>query len=127
MDVGESAERATTRAARATPIYVAGRLFSDAERALTARVAHALERAGYGVYLPQRDAPPAPGAGDAARVFRSNTEAPARAGLVVAVCEGSQVDGATAWVPLRGRARIPVYPMATARTRDARATRSAST
>lgn len=110
VNVGETAEGATPRVAGAGPVYVAGPLFSDAERALNARVAEALDRAGYRVYLPQRDAPPATGSGYAARVFRANTEALARAGVVVAVCEGIQVDDGTAWEIGHAAARgIPVY------------------
>jgi nucleoside 2-deoxyribosyltransferase len=90
--------------------YVAGPLFSEAERALNARVARALSDAGFTVYLPQRDAPPANGDGYAARIYAANVEALRRADVVVAMCDGSQVDDGTAWEIGHAVARgIPVY------------------
>lgn len=48
--------RALARSAAAAPrVYVAGPLFNRGERAVQARVARRLERAGYRTFLPQRD------------------------------------------------------------------------
>lgn len=91
-------------------VYVAGPLFSEAERALNARVARALSDAGVAVYLPQRDAPEARGDGHARRIYAANLEALRGADAVVAMCDGSQVDDGTAWEIGYAVARgIPVY------------------
>jgi nucleoside 2-deoxyribosyltransferase len=78
-------------------IYLAGPLFTEGERRTNVAIAGRLEAAGYEVYLPQRDAPPPAGEGYPGRIFTANVDALERAALVVAVCEGSQVDDGTAW------------------------------
>ncbi len=53
-------------------IYLAGPLFTEAERAFNLELAHILEKEGHEVYLPQRDTPAASGPGRAATIFRAN-------------------------------------------------------
>jgi nucleoside 2-deoxyribosyltransferase len=78
-------------------LYIAGPLFTEAERAFNLVLARALEAAGHDVYLPQRDTPGADGIGRTEAIFRANLAALAKVDAVVAVCDGSQVDDGTAW------------------------------
>ena len=95
-------------------VYLAGPVFSDAERQFNLALATRLEAAGHTVFLPQRDAPPAVGAGYAARVFGADLEGLRRADVVVAVCDGAQVDDGTAWEIGFARARgLPVVGLRT--------------
>jgi nucleoside 2-deoxyribosyltransferase len=83
---------------RPVRVYVAGPLFTDAEREFNARLAARLEGAGCQVFLPQRDAPQNHGGqGYAARTFAADLEGLDRAEVVLAVCDGTQVDDGTAW------------------------------
>lgn len=98
----------------AMSVYLAGPLFTAAEREFNARLAARLEAAGYAVFLPQRDAPAATGEGYASRVFRADVEALKEATVVVAVCDGAQVDDGTAWEVGYAFARgIPVVGLRT--------------
>jgi len=78
-------------------VYLAGPLFTQAERDFDSTLAARLEGAGYTVFLPQRDSPPATGEGYPGRVFKADVEALKQAAVVVAVCDGPQVDDGTAW------------------------------
>jgi nucleoside 2-deoxyribosyltransferase len=79
-------------------VYVAGPLFTDAEREFNARLAARLEDAGYQVFLPQRDTPQDhAGSGYPARIFQADLEGLNRADVVLAVCDGIPVDDGTAW------------------------------
>jgi nucleoside 2-deoxyribosyltransferase len=78
-------------------VYLAGPLFTDAERTFNVVLAARLEAAGHRVFLPQRDAPQARGRGYAARIFRSDRRGLDGAEAVVAVCDGALVDDGTAW------------------------------
>ena len=79
-------------------VYVAGPLFTDAEREFNARLAARLEGAGYRVFLPQRDTPQdQAGSGYAARIFQADLVGLNRADVVLAVCDGIPVDDGTAW------------------------------
>src|SRR3989442_287320 len=78
-------------------VYVAGPLFTKADRTSNERVATTLASAGFSVYLPQRDAPPATGPGYARAVYDRNRKELRGSDLVVAVCEGLHVDDGTAW------------------------------
>src|SRR5712692_9702032 len=51
-------------------IYLAGPLFTEAERAFNLELAHLLEKEGHEVYLPQRDTPAASGPGRNRPVLR---------------------------------------------------------
>lgn len=79
-------------------IYVAGPLFTAAEREFNARLAARLEGAGYRVFLPQRDtSQDHAGSGYAARIFQADLEGLNGADVVLAVCDGIPVDDGTAW------------------------------
>ncbi len=78
-------------------IYLAGPLFTEAERAFNLELAHLLEKEGHEVYLPQRDTPAASGPGRTATIFRANLTGLKHADSVVAICDGPQVDDGTAW------------------------------
>ena len=53
-------------------IYLAGPLFTEAERAFSLELAHLLEKEGHEVYLPQHENPAASGPGRTATIFRAN-------------------------------------------------------
>jgi nucleoside 2-deoxyribosyltransferase len=96
-------------------VYVAGPLFTDAEREFNARLAARLEGAGYRVFLPQRDAPQDHAeSGYAARTFRADVEGLNRADVVLAVCDGIPVDDGTAWeIGYAFARRLPVVGLRT--------------
>src|SRR2546425_881678 len=78
-------------------IYLAGPLFTEAERAFNLELAHLLEKEGHDVTLPQRDPLAASGPGRTATLFRANLTGLKHADCVVAICDGPQVDDGTAW------------------------------
>jgi nucleoside 2-deoxyribosyltransferase len=79
-------------------VYLAGPLFSDAERQFNLMLAARLETAGYTVFLPQRDVPQdTREAGHPARIFQADVQDLAEADVVVAVCDGIPMDDGTAW------------------------------
>jgi nucleoside 2-deoxyribosyltransferase len=101
-------------------IYLAGPLFTEAERDFNVRLAARLERLGHAVFLPQRDTPQEGGADRARRVFAADLHGLQGADVVVAVCDGALVDDGTAWeVGYAYARRIPVYGLRT----DPRTTR----
>ena len=77
-------------------IYVAGALFSKAERDFNAVLAQKLRAKGYEVYLPQENSQ-APGPDRTVRIFRNDIDHVSRCQAVVAVCESQQIDDGTAW------------------------------
>ncbi len=80
-----------------TDIYLAGPLFSEAERAWNVRLCAELEARGWRVYLPQRDSEE-PAEGDRAEaLFQANVAGLRGSRVVVAVLEGVQADDGTAW------------------------------
>jgi nucleoside 2-deoxyribosyltransferase len=78
-------------------VYLAGPLFTAAERAFNAALAGALARRRVAVFLPQRDVLAARGAGRTRRLHAGCRRGLEAADLVVAVCDGAQVDDGTAW------------------------------
>src|SRR2546428_13496489 len=78
-------------------IYLAGPLFTEAERAFNLELAHLLEKEGHEVYLPQRDTPAASGPGRTATLFRANLTGLNHADCGVTICDGPQVDDGPAW------------------------------
>lgn len=82
-------------------IYLAGPLFSEAEKIFNEQLTERIESAGYDVFLPQRDSADTKNMRkeqDAAELFRKNTEAIDRADLIIAILDGgSDVDSGTAW------------------------------
>ena len=79
-------------------VYLAGPLFSDAERQFNLMLATRLETAGYSVFLPQRDVPQdTREAGYPARLFQADVQGLQEADVIVAVCDGIPMDDGTAW------------------------------
>ena len=81
-----------------TLIYVAGPLFDPGERWYLEQVAAVCRAAGYDTYLPHRDGGLKAGPHtDFGSIFAADVAALERAGLVVAVWNGPDVDSGTAW------------------------------
>ena len=79
-------------------IYVAGPLFSQAEREFNANLAGRLAGAGFEVFLPQASAAKQPPGPDRLRrIFEANRVEIDRAGAVLAICDGIPMDDGTAW------------------------------
>ncbi|WP_462272232.1 nucleoside 2-deoxyribosyltransferase [Methanohalophilus sp.] len=82
-------------------IYLAGPLFSEAEKSFNEQLTQRIESKGYEVFLPQRDSTDTKNMRekqDSADLFRKNSEAIDRADLVIAILDGgSDVDSGTAW------------------------------
>jgi len=78
-------------------VYLAGPLFTDAERRFNAALAERLTSAGHEVFLPQDEVPQDESPGHAARVFAADLRGLQWATVVVAVCDGPLVDDGTAW------------------------------
>lgn len=79
-------------------VYLAGPLFSDAERQFNLMLAHRLETAGHTVFLPQRDVQQGSREpGYPARIFQADVQGLQGADVVVAVCDGIPMDDGTAW------------------------------
>jgi len=74
-------------------VYLSAALFSAAEQAFNQSLARALTEAGYEVILPQEF----DHLGDQDRIFELNIGAISRAGLVLAVVDGPDVDSGVAW------------------------------
>ncbi len=109
-----SATRCCRSGNRRLNVYLAAPLFTDAERTFNLQLTRALEQAGHRVHLPQRDTPAGAGPGRTRRLFEANLAGLTRAGAVVAVLDGAQVDDGTAWEIGWARARgIPVYGLRT--------------
>ncbi|MBP2030922.1 nucleoside 2-deoxyribosyltransferase [Methanohalophilus levihalophilus] len=82
-------------------IYLAGPLFSEAEREFNRKLAGMLRNAGYEVFLPQEDSADNSKSReklDNATLFKKNVEGIDKSDLVVAILDGgSDVDSGTAW------------------------------
>ena len=82
-------------------IYLAGPLFSEAEREFNRKLAGMLGNAGYEVFLPQEDSADNLKSReklDNATLFKKNVEGIDKSDLVVAILDGgSDVDSGTAW------------------------------
>ncbi len=74
-------------------VYLAGPLFSAAERAWNAEVAAALRAAGHDVFAPQENEPGM----DAAGIFAADVRGLDWADAVVAIMDGLDPDSGTAW------------------------------
>lgn len=77
-------------------LYLAGPLFTDAEKRYNSELAATLRRAGHAVFLPQEHQPTA-GNHLARRTFAEDVSALRNAQAVVAILDGSDVDSGTAW------------------------------
>lgn len=78
-------------------IYIAGPLFSEADRAFDVQIAAVCESLDFTTFLPHRDAQVRPLPENATRLFLDNVLALDRADLVVANLDGVDVDSGTAW------------------------------
>jgi len=78
-------------------IYLAGPLFTDAQRAFNRQAADGLRRAGCTVFLPQDTQTNVTETDWQDTVFKRNCEGICAAKLVVAVLDGCLVDDGTAW------------------------------
>ena len=74
-------------------MYLAGPLFTSAERSWNAEVAEALRAAAHEVFLPQENEP----GKDAAEIFASDVGGIDWADCVVAIMDGPDPDSGTAW------------------------------
>jgi nucleoside 2-deoxyribosyltransferase len=85
----------------AKTIYLAGPLFSDAERQWNVKLRDYLERnTAYKVYLPQdkcEELDPKNKEGDRKKLFRICEKGVKAADIVVAILDGADVDSGTAW------------------------------
>jgi nucleoside 2-deoxyribosyltransferase len=77
-------------------VYLAGPLFSEAERAFNLLIEACCLEAGFEVFLPQRDAPVLT-AENGSEVFGAELRAIHAADLIVANLDGMDVDSGTAW------------------------------
>lgn len=75
-------------------IYLAGPLFTQAERAWNVTVAEGLRAAGLGVFLPQAEEPAEP---TPTALYENNLRGLRAADVVVAVLDGPDPDSGTAW------------------------------
>ena len=75
-------------------IYLAGPLFTQAERAWNERIADGLRIAGHEVFLPQAEEPPAP---TPTALYENNLRGIRNAEVVVAILDGPDPDSGTSW------------------------------
>jgi nucleoside 2-deoxyribosyltransferase len=78
-------------------LYLAGSLFTQAERRWLRELAGALRAVGHDVFLPQDEAEPAMERGDPGAAFEVNRAGIDACDAVVAVLEGADPDSGTAW------------------------------
>ena len=81
-------------------VYLAGPLFSEAEREFNQRLKALLAREGYSVFLPQEDSNEkihTHNQREKKKIFKENLHAIKECDLVVAVLDGADVDSGTAW------------------------------
>jgi nucleoside 2-deoxyribosyltransferase len=98
-------------------IYLAAPLFSEAERKYNATLRDMLAEHFFDVFLPQeqgKDSREVRTRGETGKIHAENISALDASHLVVAVCEGADVDSGTAWEMGYGYAREkPVYAVRT--------------
>jgi nucleoside 2-deoxyribosyltransferase len=78
-------------------LYLAGSLFTQAERRWLRALAEALCAGGHDVFLPQDEAEPAMQRGDPSAAFEVNRAGIDACEAVVAVLDGADPDSGTAW------------------------------
>ncbi|MCL2549698.1 MAG: nucleoside 2-deoxyribosyltransferase [Methanimicrococcus sp.] len=81
-------------------VYIAGALFSQAEREFNKKLQHMLLGAGFSVFLPQEDAEENKDQGDdrnLSSLFNQCLNGLKISDIVVAVLEGADIDSGTAW------------------------------
>lgn len=97
-------------------VYLAGPLFSEAERLWNLKVAELLRSYAFEVYLPQEigDSSAERDKDSHAEIFEANLAALDRSDLVIAILDGSDADSGTAWEMGYAFAKgIPVYGLRT--------------
>jgi len=95
-------------------LYLAGPLFTVAERQFNASLARRLQKLGYRVFLPQRDAMAGRGRHRTRRLYQQCLDGLRAAEIVVAVCDGPTADDGTAWeIGYAAAAGKPVYALRT--------------
>ncbi|MDD1677041.1 MAG: nucleoside 2-deoxyribosyltransferase [Methanomicrobiales archaeon] len=98
-------------------VYLAGPLFSEAERAWNTALRDILVQHFFEVFLPQEqgnDSLAGRGSGTMEQIYAMNLRALDASHLVVAVCDGADADSGTAWEMGYGHARgKPVYAVRT--------------
>jgi nucleoside 2-deoxyribosyltransferase len=97
-------------------IYLAGPLFSEAERSWNLKIAEYLRSYAYDVYLPQEigDSSASRGVDAHQEIFTQNHAALDESDIIVAVIDGADADSGTAWEIGYAYARgIPVYAIRT--------------
>ena len=77
-------------------IYIAGPLFTEAERDYLEKIDRMCKRRGFKTFLPHRDAGIYEG-GSSYTIYKADKEMLAKAMLVIAVLDGTDVDSGTAW------------------------------
>lgn len=92
------------------PVYIAGPLFTPAERRYLEVLTAAVESAGFSTYLPHRDGGlVAPDRRETRAMYESDLRALGACGAIVAVLNGTDVDSGTAFEIGYGVARgLPV-------------------
>ncbi len=103
-------------AVAASRVYLAGPLFSEAERNWNVRIAEYLRSYAYEVYLPQEigDSSASRGIDAHQEIFTQNLSALDTSDLVVAVIDGADADSGTAWEMGYANAKgVPVYAIRT--------------
>ena len=81
-------------------VYLAGPLFSEAEREFNQRLKALLDREGYSVFLPQEDSNEKTHTHtqrEKKKIFKENLRAIDECDVVVAVLDGADADSGTAW------------------------------
>ncbi|MDY0267301.1 MAG: nucleoside 2-deoxyribosyltransferase [Methanimicrococcus sp.] len=81
-------------------VYLAGALFSQAEKDFNEKIQKMLTELGFSVFLPQEDAQDDKGQRDERRhklIFNNCFSGLQKSDLVVAVLDGTDVDSGTAW------------------------------
>ena len=78
-------------------VYLAGPLFTAAERDFNLALVRQIEKLGYRVFLPQRDVAPARGRHRTRRLYEGCLGGLRSADVVVAICDGATADDGTAW------------------------------
>ena len=103
-------------AVAACRIYLAGPLFSEAERNWNIRIAEYLRSYAYDVYLPQEigDSSASRGLDEHLEIFTRNLSTLDTSDFVVAVIDGADADSGTAWEMGYANAKgVPVYALRT--------------
>lgn len=78
-------------------VYLAGALFSEAERTFNKKLQQMISDIGFSVFLPQEDAQDAAADRKSESIFNKCLSGLQKSDLIVAVLDGSDTDSGTAW------------------------------